>query len=454
MKHAQRPAPIHSESPFTFDEFFFSTTDKKGVIRFGNDVFTRVSAYPRDAMFGAPHNLIRHPDMPRSVFREFWNFLLQGKPVGTYVKNLTGDGRYYWVYALAFPTAGGFMSIRFKPSSAIFHKVIKLYQDVLAFEQQKHGLKDSHQYFLEKITEAGYRDYESFMLEAVIEELRARAKRARGADFDQAHAMTRHIIEVTRASSARLAQVFDRLGDFQAASASLESTIGTLDQAFRQLKFISINIKIASARFGNAAAALGVVSSEFAIVTEDIEKHLGGLSGFILESGLIQKCELSVAVLNVQMLMVDFFVRESIAKRTSSADAFADMFAHRDIFSDLFASYCRTVETELQDIRKSIGSIDSELLKVGQFVSALEIVRQIGAIEAARTDEIRNSFAHYLATMAHFIQLLRDSTHKIREGVLRLSSNAEFIVAAIRSVSGSVDEIFSQVSSLQLAHTG
>lgn len=116
----KRPLPTQSESPFGFDEFFFSTTDKRGVIRYGNDVFVRVSAYPKETMLGAPHSLIRHPDMPRAVFKEFWNFLNQEKPVGAYVKNLAGNGSYYWVYAFAFPIAGGYLSIRFKPSSEVY----------------------------------------------------------------------------------------------------------------------------------------------------------------------------------------------------------------------------------------------------------------------------------------------------------------------------------------------
>ncbi|WP_347358415.1 hypothetical protein [Bdellovibrio sp.] len=87
---------------------------------------------------------------------------------------------------------------------------------------------------------------------------------------------------------------------------------------------------------------------------------------------------------------------------------------------------------------------------VAKFVTGLEVVRQMGAIESARTTEIKNSFTHYLAAMEEFIQLLRGSTGEIGRGVASLASNSEFIVSSIRNISGNVDEIFAHASSLEI----
>ena len=106
--------PCDRESPFEIDELFFSTTDRKGVITFGNDVFVRVSGHPRERLIGAPHNVIRHPDMPRAVFRLLWDYVLAGRSVVAYVKNMAADGAYYWVLALVTPIRGGFLSVRLK----------------------------------------------------------------------------------------------------------------------------------------------------------------------------------------------------------------------------------------------------------------------------------------------------------------------------------------------------
>lgn len=445
----KRPTPTQSESPFGFDEFFFSTTDKRGVIRYGNDVFVRVSVYPKEDMLGAPHSLIRHPDMPRAVFKEFWNFLNQGKAVGAYVKNLAGNGSYYWVYAFAFPIGDGYLSVRFKPSSELFQTVQGLYKEVLQYEHEGHSLEESHQHLLLKIQEAGFADYENFMMKAVMEELKARAAQVVAAQSSSSAATgAGQIAAVANSTTRKLNDVFDKLRDFQGANQSLDHAMGRLDQGFQQLKFISINMKIAAAKFGEMAASLGVVSHEFSVLSGTIEKHLGGLSGFVQElSGVIQKCVLRAAALNVQMLMVDFFVRESIAKLASSENAFDEMLQNQKAFSDLFAQYCQNLDKEFSELKKSLSAISFEMLEVAKFVTGLEVVRQMGAIESARTTEIKNSFTHYLEAMDDFIQLLRESTGEIGRGVNSLTSNSEFIVSSIRNISGNVDQIFALASS-------
>ncbi|KDB05361.1 hypothetical protein U879_02085 [Defluviimonas sp. 20V17] len=79
--------PNAGEAPFAIHEIFYSRTDPRGVIQSGNDVFQRVADYPWDRLIGAPHKVIRHPDMPRAVFWLLWQTIQQGRPIGAYVKN-------------------------------------------------------------------------------------------------------------------------------------------------------------------------------------------------------------------------------------------------------------------------------------------------------------------------------------------------------------------------------
>lgn len=98
----------------------FSTTDAKGIILSGNDVFVRVSGFSADELYGQPHNIIRHPDMPRAAFALLWANLKKEQPFAAYVKNMAKDGSYYWVFMVAVPTGDNqFLSIRFKPSSPL-----------------------------------------------------------------------------------------------------------------------------------------------------------------------------------------------------------------------------------------------------------------------------------------------------------------------------------------------
>ena len=65
----QRVAPTQIERKFDLQELFFSITDDKGRIEFGNDVFVKISGYSKEELIGSPHNIIRHPDMPKIVFK-------------------------------------------------------------------------------------------------------------------------------------------------------------------------------------------------------------------------------------------------------------------------------------------------------------------------------------------------------------------------------------------------
>lgn len=81
------------------EELIVSRTDLKGNITYVNDTFAHISGYEPNELIGKPHNIVRHPDMPRAVFSDLWNELqTKGKWSG-YVKNLRKDQGYYWVYA-------------------------------------------------------------------------------------------------------------------------------------------------------------------------------------------------------------------------------------------------------------------------------------------------------------------------------------------------------------------
>ncbi len=80
-----------------------SETDTRGIITYANKKFCEVSQYSLDELIGKPHNIIRHPDMPKSVFKEMWDTIKAGKIWQGEVKNRRKDGSHYWVYATVGP---------------------------------------------------------------------------------------------------------------------------------------------------------------------------------------------------------------------------------------------------------------------------------------------------------------------------------------------------------------
>jgi aerotaxis receptor len=88
---------IETEVPY--GEMIISRTDLDGNITYVNETFAFISGYGIDGLIGKPHNVIRHPDMPKSAFKDLWETLKRGDIWKGYVKNLRSDGGYYWVFA-------------------------------------------------------------------------------------------------------------------------------------------------------------------------------------------------------------------------------------------------------------------------------------------------------------------------------------------------------------------
>ena len=163
------------ESPFALDEVFFSRTDSRGVIQAGNAVFSRVAKYAMEDLLGAPHKVIRHPDMPRAVFQLLWETIKAGGTVGAYVKNRACDGSYYWVFAVVTPCEGGYLSARIKPTSPLLKTVEQEYALLLQAERDE-GLdpNDSTALLLARLQGLGFATYNDFAGHALAEELMAR----------------------------------------------------------------------------------------------------------------------------------------------------------------------------------------------------------------------------------------------------------------------------------------
>jgi aerotaxis receptor len=88
--------PVNEE--YTFEgSVIISQTDLDGVITFANRKFCEVSGYTAKELVGKPHNIIRHPEMPKIIFEKMWNTISTGHTWNGLVKNMRKDGQYYWV---------------------------------------------------------------------------------------------------------------------------------------------------------------------------------------------------------------------------------------------------------------------------------------------------------------------------------------------------------------------
>lgn len=141
-----RVTPTAHERVMREDDFIVSKTDLKGRITYCNRIFMEFSGYSEKELLGAQHNIVRHPDMPRGVFKFLWDTIAAGSECFAYVKNLSKDGGFYWVFANVTPDLdaqgqlAGYFSVRRQPSRGAVAACADLYRQLLD-EEERAGSK-------------------------------------------------------------------------------------------------------------------------------------------------------------------------------------------------------------------------------------------------------------------------------------------------------------------------
>ena len=164
--------PINREIVLKEDDLIVSKTDLKGKITYVNQVFTQISGFTERDVLGVQHNVVRHPDMPRAVFKTLWDHIQNGQEIFAFVKNMAKDGSFYWVMANVTAsrdetgTVVGYYSVRRKPNPRVLPAVSALYQQMLDAER-KAGARDaiaaSTQLLTNVLSDKGM-SYEQFVL--------------------------------------------------------------------------------------------------------------------------------------------------------------------------------------------------------------------------------------------------------------------------------------------------
>lgn len=167
----QKVSPTTVEQKMREEDFIVSKTDLKGQITYCNRIFIEFAKYSEEELLGKPHNIIRHPDMPRCIFKLLWDTVKQKREINAYVKNLAKDGSFYWVHANITPVMDergeiiGYYSVRRMPNARKLEKVKDLYSMLLSEEKRmgdSKGLQASEQ-LLKNLTTEGGKSYEEYI---------------------------------------------------------------------------------------------------------------------------------------------------------------------------------------------------------------------------------------------------------------------------------------------------
>ena len=164
--------PTGVERFFPEEDIIVSKTDIKGRITYANETFLNIAGFTEEEILGKPHNIIRHPDMPRCVFKLLWDTLNQRQEIFAYVKNMSKNGDHYWVFAHVTPTFDdynqvvGYHSSRRVPERSQVELFTGVYQQLLE-EEQRHidwrsGMEAATKMLVDMIASKGMQ-YEEFV---------------------------------------------------------------------------------------------------------------------------------------------------------------------------------------------------------------------------------------------------------------------------------------------------
>ncbi|ATE59711.1 PAS domain-containing protein [Thauera sinica] len=170
MKNKITPTSI--EVPLGGDDWIVSKTDLTGRITYVNRAFMRVSNYRESELLGEQHNIVRHPDMPRGIYRLLWETLKQEREFFGLAKNLTSDGHYYWVFAnitADVDAAGqtvGYVSVRRQAPAAAVRAVVPLYAEMLRIEREGSAVAapEASVAYLRQLLAGQHTTYDKFVL--------------------------------------------------------------------------------------------------------------------------------------------------------------------------------------------------------------------------------------------------------------------------------------------------
>ncbi len=167
-----RPIPKDIEIKISVDDELISITDPKGIITKVNDTFCRVAGYSEEELVGSSHNLIRHPDMPKVMFKIVWDRIMDSENVMAVIKNLAKDGSYYWVvtdFVTKIDAEGtiiDYTAYRRPVNDKVKNAIEPLYKALLAIEELA-GMNASEKFITDYFESIGM-SYDEMVEEIIV----------------------------------------------------------------------------------------------------------------------------------------------------------------------------------------------------------------------------------------------------------------------------------------------
>ncbi|OCX61040.1 hypothetical protein BFP70_16425 [Thioclava sp. SK-1] len=363
--HSEFATTRHGETPFAFNELFYSRTDTRGIIQAGNAVFQRVSGYGWPDLLGVPHKKVRHPDTPKGVFCILWDAIQKGHPMGAYVKNRSENGDFYWVFAVIMPIDDGYLSVRLKPSSPTFDKIREFYPDLSERERSK-GMdpEDSADELRRMSEKAGFSSYTSFVAFALGQEMAARDKKlGRAAD--------------------RRTKILTEMND------ALEKSTGqqrALLRSFESLQSVPNNMRIVASRLEPSGGPVSAISENYKASSQLISARLQSFVGG--QDNMCDKLSREVAralfLMSCSRILAEMNANFDDSKSVDGID-----WAHEsDLLKRLEGTCADKARVAMTTAAGFAADLNRSSAEIRRQMLGLDTIRVLGRVECGRMRDV------------------------------------------------------------------
>ncbi|MEM6778034.1 MAG: PAS domain-containing protein [Planctomycetota bacterium] len=467
---------------FELRELFFSTTNTRGIIGACNNVFARLSGYQTDELIGAAHSIVRHPDMPSSVFRLFWKRLNAGKPIAAYVKNLASDGTYYWVMAMATPVDGGFLSVRLKPTSDRFAEVQRLYAEMLSLESASRDRGESKdvamdcsmEHMMQGLKVFGHETYESFMRDALVREVTQRQTVLRQerqtrseakfdtACFDESSHLTGYelllddLVNSGESCNTHLNEMLASLDDVDAFQTSFHQIHEVLLEESDVIGILAINAVLSADSAGQEV--ISQILSQTKHETQTALAELLHLAAKLNDE--LNEFSFDVAIASLQNEITLTYARE-IHRAFNRDPSLGDSVLHEN--SELISMMMQQCDTRIAALSRQIEQAEelfwkpvSETNRLCRGARTLDYVRLAGKKEACRLGS-EHSFRTLFDTLQPRIDAILEGCQTIQSQVstsVRALSNMRQTKVLLDAQQSQRDSIQRRLRMSRLAESG
>lgn len=398
--------PATAAAPFSADEIFFSRTDERGVIRAFNDVFVRIADYPAATLIGAPHRIIRHPDMPKGVFHLMWEGIKAGHPIGAYVKNRARDGLHYWVYALVTPVEGGFLSVRIKPTAALLPVIEAEYAALLAAEAAGLSPEASAAALCARLQAIGHPSHAAFQTEALLTEMQSRrvaVGQMPDGDLDALHRMT-------------------------TAMRAVRAEIAALTLVLQGARLLTVNMRLVAAKLTEGRRTLSEIARSYGMALDEMQAHVATFAALSRPEGRHAACpeERALFVLCAARLMEE--VCRDFRRAGSGQDG-EDHAQEAAVLAAVAGRYDTEAGPALAALGQSARQLQRDVAYLRRHVVGLSTVRIACRVESG-------TLRHRAAALDTIIGRIDDLQQSIFTALDRIDTACQRTVGAYRDWQG------------------